>query len=768
MWVPVMSAEIQNMLAKALTLHQANRLKEAERLYQVILKENPAHPEALNLNGILAIQSGRPEQAVRHLNRAITATPDNPQFHYNLATAHKNLGKVQLALGGFRRAVALRPNYVEAHNNLANLLHAADDLDAALAHYDAALAHKPDFLDALRNRPGVLLKLDRFHDALDDLDRALELAPHIADLHSDRCVVLQKLQRNDAAIASIETALKLAPKAAKIHLNHGNVLAAVNRTKEALASYQKALLLDPENMSVRTQNAGLLLRLGRVDDALVAVTAALELNPQFPEALSLRGDILVRMGDFSKAYADFDKGAALNPDLHFVHGKRMHAKMQLGDWSNLAQELADLGAALTLSGTAATPFSILSLLDDPHQHLAAARAVSQTYYPARADLGSHAARRGGEKIRLGYFSADFRAHPMGQLLAELFEVHDRDNFEVFAFAFGPDAKDDMRRRLEAGFDKFIDIRQLSDRDVAALSRDMGVDIAIDLVAHTGHSRLGMFAYGCAPIQVNYLGFPGTTGADYIDYVIGDDSVIPPENYQHFTEKVVVMPQCYQVNDSKRKIAEQLPTRGENGLPDDGFVFCCFNNSYKIMPATFDIWMRILGSVNDSVLWLFASNEKANANLRNQADIRGIDPQRLIFAPKMPLDKHLARHQLADLFLDTLPYNAHTTASDALWAGLPVLTRIGASFPARVAASLLQALDLPELVTETAETYEQRAIELAHAPHQLAALKSKLHDNRQTSALFKGAEFARNLEKAYVEMRARYQRGEAPSTLRVMP
>jgi predicted O-linked N-acetylglucosamine transferase (SPINDLY family) len=352
------------------------------------------------------------------------------------------------------------------------------------------------------------------------------------------------------------------------------------------------------------------------------------------------------------------------------------------------------------------------------------------------------------------------------LAAGLFESHDRDKFEVYAFSFGTDTKDEMQIRLEAAFDKFIDVESKTDKEIAELSRQMQIDIAVDLAGFTSGSRTGIFALRAAPLQINYLGYPGTMGADYMDYLIADRQLIPEEAKAHYTERIVYLP-SFQANDSKRKISDRVFTREELGLPQSGFVFCCFNNSYKITPSTFDGWMRILKQVNGSVLWLSETNPFATDNLRKEAKARGVDAQRLVFARKIPLlAEHLARHRAAGLFIDTLPYNAHTTASDALWAGLPVLTCTGEALASRVAASLLTAIDLPELVTTTQEDYEALAVELATNPEQLQAIRQKLERNRLTAPLFDTKLFTRHIEDAYTQMVERYQADLAPDHIYV--
>jgi predicted O-linked N-acetylglucosamine transferase (SPINDLY family) len=368
-----------------------------------------------------------------------------------------------------------------------------------------------------------------------------------------------------------------------------------------------------------------------------------------------------------------------------------------------------------------------------------------------SSLGPLKAQPPKAKIRLGYYSADFYNHATCMLMAELFEKHDKSKFELFAFSFGPDIKDPMRARVEAAFDQFIDVSTMSDKEIAEFSRMLGIDIAIDLKGSTKDHRFGIFSYRAAPVQVSYLGYPGTMGAEYIDYLIADKTLIPEESQKFYTEKIAYMPHSYQVNDRSRVISDRVFTKQEVGLPEEGFVFACFNSNYKITPDVFDVWARILNSVEGSVLWLFEENKTASANLRKEAQKRGLAQERLVFAPKMELSEHLARHKLADLFIDTLPCNAHTTASDALWAGLPVLTCMGESFASRVAASLLNAIEMPELITSSLEEYEELAIALGNDHQRVLALKQKLELNRLTTPLFDSSLFTKDIENLYVKM-----------------
>jgi predicted O-linked N-acetylglucosamine transferase (SPINDLY family) len=373
-----------------------------------------------------------------------------------------------------------------------------------------------------------------------------------------------------------------------------------------------------------------------------------------------------------------------------------------------------------------------------------------------------------KKIRIGYFSADFYNHATSYLMAELFERHNQVKFELIGFSFGPQTSDTMSKRIAGAFTKFIDVRSKTDLEIAQLSRTLKIDIAVDLKGFTQGQRAGIFAYRAAPVQVNYLGYPGTMGADYIDYLIADARVIPEDQQIHYSEKIVYLPDSYQVNDRKRFISDQVVARQEVGLPTEGFVYCCFNNSYKITPTVLDRWCRILMAVDGSVLWLLEDNKKAAENLRIEAANRGLNIDRLVFAPRMDLADHLARHRLADLFLDTLPCNAHTTASDALWAGLPILTLPGETFAGRVAASLLTAIGLRELIANSAQDYEAIAVRLGQDPTALGALKSKLSANRLSAPLFDTERYTRNLERAFGEMHQRYLSNQDPAHLIIPP
>ncbi|MGO9934563.1 MAG: tetratricopeptide repeat protein [Steroidobacteraceae bacterium] len=669
-----------------------------------------------------------------------------------------------MALDSYARALKIKPDYAEAHNNRGIALQELKRFAEALDSYARALKIKPDHAEALNNRGVALQELKRFEEALDSYACALKIKPDYAEAHNNLGVALQELKRFEEALDSYACSLKIKPDYAEAHNNRGNSLRELKRFEEALDSHARAI---KAGHAEAHNNLGITLQeLKRFEEALDSYARALQIKPDYAEAHNNRGVTLRELKRFEESLDSYARALNIQSNGDWLYGTWLHAKMQVSNWSNFESQIADLAAKIQQGKKTTLPFSVLGLIDClTLQRQAAETWVREKYPPSRmlAPLGK---RRRGERIRIGYYSADYHGHATAYLMAELFERHDKESFELLAFSYGRDAHDDMRKRSAAAFARFLDVRTMSDIEVARLSRELGIDIAVDLKGFTQDARTGIFSFRAAPIQVNYLGYPGTMGAPYIDYIIADQTLIPQKSRQQYSERIVCLPHSYQANDTKRQIADKEFARAELGLPSTGFVFCCFNQNYKITPDTFDGWMRILKQVEGSVLWLLVDNKTAAENLRREARARNVDAGRLIFAAHMALPEHLARHRAADLFIDTLPCNAHTTASDALWAGLPVLTRMGESLAARVAASLLYAIGLPELVTTTQEQYESTAIELASDPGRLAEFKDRLRRNRLTMPLFDTEQFTRHVENAYTQMYERYQADLSPGHIYV--
>ena len=589
-----------------------------------------------------------------------------------------------------------------------------------------------------------------YKEAADFLGKAARINPNDASLQYNLAKALTDSGNHKDAITHHKKAVALAPNNPEAWLSYGKTASNLFRYDDAIAHYDKALSLKPDYAEAALNNGVVMYELKRYDEAIVYAEKALAIKPSFFEAWRNKGSALCELKRYEEGIAHYDKALSLNSVSSWLCGDLLHTKMKMCSWSGLPKSLENICGKVMVKEQVIHPFSLLSLNDDALLHKKSSELYVQSKYPFNPVLGIIPRQPKNQKIRIGYFSADFKIHPVALLIAELFEIHNRVQFEIYAFSLVR-ANDEMRGRLFKAFDHFIDVEALSGLEIAQMTRNLEIDIAVDLTGLTKDSVTEIFSYRAAPIQVNYLGYPGTMGADYIDYIIADKILIPVESQADYSEKVVYLPNSYQVNDRKRLISDRVFTRKELGLPENGFIFCCFNNNFKILPVTFNSWMRILQEVEGSVLWLLQDNSYVVENLKEEAQKQGINPLRLIFAGRMPPSEHLARHRHADLFLDTWPYNAHTTTSDALWTGLPVLTMMGKSFASRVAASLLNAIDLPELITNTQEDYEAMAVDLATKPEKLNTVRKNLLENRLISPLFNTPLFTKNLEAAYIKM-----------------
>jgi predicted O-linked N-acetylglucosamine transferase (SPINDLY family) len=755
------------LLRSALLMHQQGRLGEAEALYHQIVQSDPEHFDALRLLAIIAVQKKRFEESLVLFDKALTIHPNHVTSLNNQGVAFQKLRRFDEALCSYDKALAVKPDYSEAFLNRGVVLQELGRFGEAVLSFDKALAGHADNARLWFHRGNVLQELKRHEEAVLSYDKAIVFNPDYAEAYSNRGIALQELMRYEEAVLSYERALTVSPNYALGYANLGNALQRLKRFDDAVLSYDNAIAFNPHYALAYSNRGVALQELKRYDEALLSYDRAVAVKIDYAEAYSNRGVTLQELKRYDEALASYERALALRPDYDFLFGMCLHTKMQMCDWRDFGNRVSRLVGNIEHREKVSTPFSLLSICDSLLlQKKAAMIYVGEPYFsPHVPAIIFRRARH--DKIRIGYYSADFHDHATTYLMAELFELHDRSRFELIAFSFGPDRQDEMTRRVSAAFDHFFDVRTKSDTEIVRLSRDFEIDIAIDLKGFTQGSRIGIFALRAAPIQLSYLGYPGTMGAEYFDYLIADPTLIPESSRHGYTEKIVYLPDSYQVNDSHRHIADRVFTREECGLPEHGFVFACFNNNYKITPATFDGWMRILSSVEGSLLWLLEDNVMAANNLRKEAINRGVDAERLIFAQRMPLAEHLARHRQADLFLDTLPCNAHTTASDSLWAGLPLLTLAGESFAARVAASLLNAIQLPELITSTQEEYEALAIELATNPEKLRQIRQKLERNRLTTPLFDTPSYTRHIEAAYLAMYERYQEGLAPEHIFIM-
>ena len=761
-----MQNSIDHLIPMAIEALQGGFLVRADSLMQTALNMQPKHPAALEIMGIIKGLEKKPLEAASYFKKALKLDPNNEGLQYNLAKSSLDGKNFQDALIQHQKLVKNFPLNLDAWVNLGmTQLYLNSDAEAVEA-FEECLKINPLHKEALINIGAAFKNLKEFDNAVLYADRALQIDPQYAEAWSNRGVALKGLKQNIEALASYEKALDINPGYLDSLINKGGLLTELQRYEEAIQTLDIALNTHPGNPEAWSNRGMALKGLKQNIEALASYEKALDINPGCLDSIINKGDLLTELKRYEEALSAYQQALALDPEKDYLYGLSVYIKTMICDWSHYDQQLLHIQSKLAQDKKVAVPFSLLALLDDEGAHLKAAKLFASDKFPESAILGPIPKRPSDKKIRIGYFSADFRNHPVASLIAELFELHDRDQFEIVGFSLGSDDADDMRLRLKGSFDQFIDICNQSDQEVAQLARDLKIDIAIDLGGYTQDCRTGIFAYRAAPIQVNYLGYPGTMGAPYIDYIIADDTVIPEANQQYYSEKVAYLPHTYQANDRKRKIADKLLKRADFDLPEQGFIFCCFNNNFKLTPSTLDSWARILKAVNGSVLWLYEGNEKTKLNLIKEFANRDLAPERLIFAKRVPPDEHLARYQLADLFIDTLPYNAHTTTSDALWAGTPVLTLTGNSFAGRVATSLLEAIEMPELITKTLQEYEDKAIDLARNPHELVQLKKKLQAKRDTTPLFNTPLFTKHIEAAYIAMYQRYQQDLAPETLMV--
>ncbi len=702
-------------------LHQAGRLAEAEPFYAAALKAQPDFFPAMHLTGILRYHQRDFAAAHAFLERALRQQPD-------AAETLMHLGLVLAALGSDADALAMLERATKAARPGESLI-----------------------AIAFAQRGEILMAQQRAREAVAEFDKALAADPSLAAVWNNRGLALNALKQHEAALASFDRAAALSPASIEIHNNRGDTLREMRRHEDALASFDRALSINPDDWATRNNRAIALTFMGRIDEALADYDRALGVEPNIAQALHARGNLLwSHKANLPGAIADLERLVKVAPDFAFAPGSLMRLKLFACDWDGYDAQKAALDDGVRAGRPVIEPFIYLALSNRSDDLLRCARIYGQAKFPAQQPLWRGGARRPG-KIRIGYVCGEFRTHATLYLMAGLFEAHDKAQFEIFAFDNGGGDGSALRARFEAAVDKIVDIRALSDMEAAAQIKALEIDVLVDLNGYSGNQRAGIFSHRPAPVQAGYLAYPGTLGGSSLDYIIADPVVIPKTEQIHYSEKIAWLPHSYQVNDNKRVIAAQRPSRAEEGLPQDGFVFCNFNHANKFTPEIFSLWMGLLTQIAGSVLWLLKPHPVCMDNLRQQAARHGIAPERLIFADTVALEKHLARMALADLFLDGLPYGAHTTASDALWAGLPLITCRGSAFAGRVAASLLRAVELPELVTENLGDYEMLALRLAREHLLLDGFRKKLAQNRLTTPLFDTAKTTRHIEAAYRQM-----------------
>lgn len=781
---------------------QAGNLAEAERLYQDALRVDSGNAEVLYRLSVLNAQRGRFDAALQFVERALAGSPGIAQLHFHRAELLAALRRNAAAVKAYQQALAIDPNHVEALNNLADTLAGMERMAEALPLLERALALKPDYVPALNNRANLLKLLGRTAEAMRDLDRAVELSHGDPSVMFNRSGALMATKRHaeaeadcrrilaqapnhigalfnlakaqsgqgklEEALATSDTLIALQPRDPMAWSDRGSLLAGMHRYREAWVCLDKALAIEPDLVDAWFASGLLYSAFLQHEDALKCFRRVFALQPGNAEASSRLGEVLRRLGRDEEALAAFQETLRINADYPFVRGQAAWLKLHRCNWEGVDADIAAVLRAVREDKRAGPPLDVLAMSDVAEDQLRCARTFVTHMFPPPATTLWQGARYSNPRIRIAYLSADFRDHPVSYLIAGLLEQHDRSRFETFGLALEEQGASQLGARVKGAFEHFSLVKEMGDAQIAHLLREQQIDIAVDLMGHTTNARTGVFALRPCPVQVSYLGFPGTLGTGFHDYLVADAFVIPPGMERHYAEKVVRLPDTFQCNDAKRSAAARAISRVEARLPPEGVVYCCFNNSAKVLPATFDLWMRVLREVPRSVLWLYAEHPMLQDNLRKEAQARSVDPQRLVFAPTVKYPEHLARLPLADVFFDTLPFNAGTTASDALWAGVPVVTRPGEAFAARMGGSLLHAIGMPELIAASPEDYVALAIRLGKEPEFLAATKARLAANRATQPLFDTDRFRRHIEAAYIAMWERVQRGEPAEHLTIAP
>ena len=751
----------KSQLDLIISLFSNGKVQEALDQIDPLIKDNPNDAVLFNIRGACYAHIGEPIMAIKQYEKAIEMDSNYSEAYNNLGITLQELDEPEKALENFEKAFSLKPEKIEIINIISNILEQINTPRISIDYYEKLLKSMPD-LSALHFNLGIAYQeLNNTEEAINSYKKTLEIEPEFVNAHLNLGLIFESSDQPNEALKHFEKAVEIEPDDPNLLNNLAISLKSLGQIDKSINNFKKAIKLAPDYVPTYF-NLGVALRdLNQIESAIVNFEKVNELEPNNGESYSHLGCLYFENKRHNKAQLNFDKAFSIDPNIELLIGNRLYNKMQLAIWDDFEEDLEILVKKINSNENVITPFALMALFDDPQiQNIATKNyanlnfSQSKSFFPINP-YSNH------EKIRIGYFSADFHNHPTMHLMAELFELHDKNKFEIFAFSFGPDLQDDWRKRVSLSFDKFIDVRSKSDLEISTLSREMEIDIAVNLGGYTQSSRTNVFANFAAPVQVNFLGFPGTMGVDYIHYIIADHSTIPKDNESYFAERIVYMPDTYQVNMSNRDISNKALSRTELGLPEEGFIFSCFNNIHKITPETFYSWVRILKSVEGSVLWLYANNKNVISNILIIASSFGIDSNRIIFAKHVPVEDHLNRIGKADLFLDTLPYNAHTTASEALRMGVPVITLIGKSFASRVAASLLNAVEMPELITNTREQYESLAIELALDSEKFTDLRNKLINNLPKTALLNCQTFTNNLELAFDKMHQRSQSGLKP-------
>lgn len=738
----------QNLI---ISLIEKGDLSKADKILRQLIQKNKNDFRSLILLSEIRQKSGDLSESVKLLFRAHLIQPNNINILNKLSELYYQTQRTDQAISSLKKALAIQPDAVELKVNLANIYAHLDKYHESISYCLSAIENDSQFLPAYLLCYDVLMQLGEKSRAADLINQGIELMPDTAELYICRSQLYEEKSRFSEALSDLNLMRNLGVNSSDIYLKEANILFKCQKYYEALSSYSEAISLNPNASEAYIGKANCLYKLNEKNIALEFYNIATKLDQNCQSAYIGKAIIYSDLYRLKDSLHEYEQAQRLSKETDFILETIIFIKQKLCDWSSASLDKDRLFTKIKTNGLMRNVFSTLSISDDENLNKQAALNYITNNFSQKKEKNLINTYKDNKKIKIGYFSNDFYNHATSHLIANVIELHDRDKFEIYGFSFGQAPEDDYRKRLRSGFDHFFDITSLSDYEAAHLARQNKIDIALDLKGLTKDHRLGIFLSQAAPIQINYLGFPGSLAVNYFDYIIADKIIIPESNQERFCEKIIYMPDSYQPNDPIKVISKKYLSRKDYHLPDEIFVFCCFNNSYKILPETFNLWLDILKEAPNSVLWLLEDNQDASRNLKSYASQHGVDQGRIIFASREPLATHLARHKLADLFLDTLPYCAHTTASDALFAGLPLLTLMGKTFAGRVAASLLSACNLDELITHTPCAFKDLALHFYQNRQELRDLREKLQSNISNLALFDSKKYTKNLEIAFVKI-----------------
>ena len=730
--------------------------------YKQAIRLQPSYANAYNNMGNALREKGDLEAAINSYKCAIKLKPDDANVYNNMGNARRDEGNLEVAIESYKQALKLKPNLAEAHYNIGSALEKTDGLDAAIDSFKRAIKIKPDYAEARYNMGNALKSKGDLDAAMESYQQAIKIKPDYAEAYFNMGNALRDMGYLAEAIKSYKQAIKIKPNYSDSYNNMGNAIKDTRDLDAAMESYKQAIKFKSDYAEAYFNMGNALRDKGNTADAIGSFKRAIKLKPDYAQAYNNIGLALKDKGDLETAIHNFKQALKIKPDYAEAQSLKLFHQSLICDWTAIECDRNNI-PTLGILTSSIEPLSVLSLEDAPERHRLRAELFAKNTYKQQPLPPHQKPTSKPRRLRIGYFSADFQEHPVSYLMAKVFEVHDRNCFEVYGYSIGPAKEGRMRQRLIKSFDKFDDVQGMSNKDIALLARQDKIDIAIDLTGYTKNNRAGIFAYRAAPIQINYLGYPGTMGADFIDYIIVDQIMIPQDSRKFYSEKPIYLPHSFS-SDNTMPIAEQTPTRSDLGLPEKAFVFCALHNSYKISPSEFNIWMRLLKHVDGSVLWLLESNRWMKSNLIKEAKIRGVDPDRLVFAKHTSHEEYLAQFRQADLQLDTFNITGGSTSNNALWAGLPVLTKLGKSYGPRITGSLLTAIGFPELMTTTEAEYEALALKLATNPKLLSKIRQRLDANRLSAPLFDTESFTKHLEEGYQKAYQRYFDGKEPDVI----